>query len=104
MGSGDLLVLATPALVSMMENVAMSLAATSLSEADTTVGSEINTTHERPSAVGATIEVTATLIAVEGRKMSFSIEASDANNIIGRATHTRFVVNREKFMSKLPKA
>ena len=81
----------------------MRLAATSLPEGDTTVGSQIETTHLRPSAVGATIEVTATLTAQEGRKLTFSIEARDGDNVIGQASHVRFVVTRERFLSKLGK-
>ena len=67
MGSGDMPVLATPAMVAMMENTAMLLAQSLLTEGDTTVGSMINTTHLKPSAVDATIVVTATLTSQEGR-------------------------------------
>ncbi len=104
MGSGDMPVLATPAMVTMMENTAMLLAQSLLTEGDTTVGSMINTTHLKPSAVDATIVVTATLTSQEGRKLDFKIEAVDASNgntLIGQATHTRFVVGRERFLSKL---
>lgn len=103
MGSGDMPVLATPAMVAMMENCAMVLAAEGLAEGDTTVGSQIATSHLRPSAVGATITVEATLTAAEGRKLSFSIVAKDGENVIGEATHTRFVVTREKFLAKMGK-
>ena len=104
MGSGDMPVLATPAMVAMMENTAMLLAQSLLTEGDTTVGSMINTTHLKPSAVDATIVITATLTSQEGRKLDFKIEAVDASNgntLIGQATHTRFVVGRERFLSKL---
>lgn len=103
MGSGDMPVLATPAMVAMMENAAMTLAAQLCQEGDTTVGSMISTTHLRPSAVGATITVCATLTAQEGRKLSFSIEAKDGDNVIGQATHERFVVTRDRFLAKLAK-
>lgn len=103
MGSGDMPVLATPAMVAMMENAAMRLAANGLPEGDTTVGGQIDAAHLRPSAVGATIEVTATLTARDGRKLTFSIEARDGENVIGQATHVRFVVTRERFLSKLAK-
>ena len=104
LGSGDMPVLATPAMVAMMENTAMLLAQSLLTEGDTTVGSMINTTHLKPSAVDATIVVTATLTSQEGRKLDFEIETVDASNgniVIGQATHTRFVVGRERFLSKL---
>lgn len=103
MGSGDMPVLATPAMVAMMENAAMTLAAQLCQEGYTTVGSMISTTHLRPSAVGATITVCATLTAQEGRKLSFSIEAKDGDNVIGQATHERFVVTRDRFLAKLAK-
>lgn len=101
LGSGDLEVLATPAMVALMENAAMLCVASDLEEGSTTVGSAITTTHLRPSPIGATVEATATLTAVEGRKLSFKVVATDENGIIGEGEHTRFVVDRVKFMAKL---
>ena len=101
MGSGDMPVLATPALVAMMENCAMKLAADELADGDTTVGSFISTSHLKPSKVGAQISVTATLDAVEGRKLSFSITALDGDTLIAEASHVRFVVTRQRFLDKL---
>ncbi len=103
MGSGDMPVLATPAMVAMMENAAMTLAKPLCAEGDTTVGSLINTTHLRPSAVEATITVCATLTEQEGRKLSFSIVAKDGENVIGEATHVRYIVTRDRFLAKLGK-
>ena len=103
MGSGDMPVLATPAMVAMMENAAMTLAGNLCADGDTTVGSLINTTHQRPSAVGATISVRATLTGHEGRKLTFAIEAKDGDNVIGVATHERFIVTRDRFLAKLGK-
>lgn len=103
MGSGDMPVLATPAMVAMMENAAMTLAKPLCADGDTTVGSLINTSHLRPSAVGATISVTATLVAHEGRKLTFAIVAKDGDNVIGEAEHVRFMVTRDRFLAKLGK-
>ncbi len=103
MGSGDMPVLATPAMVAMMENAAMTLAKPLCADGDTTVGSLINTSHLRPSAVGATISVMATLVAHEGRKLTFAIVAKDGDNVIGEAEHVRFMVTRERFLAKLGK-
>lgn len=101
LGSGDLEVLATPAMVALMENAAMLCVASDLEEGSTTVGSAITTTHLRPSPIGATVEATATLTAVDGRKLSFKVVATDEKGIIGEGEHTRFVVDRVKFMAKL---
>ena len=101
MGSGDMPVLATPAMVAMMENTAMNAVAELLDDGETTVGSIINTTHVRPSAIGAEITVTATLVAVDGRKLTFDVMAKDGENMIGEGEHVRFVVDKERFLKKL---
>lgn len=100
-GSGGLDVFATPSMVALMENAAMNAVAPYLPEGSTTVGAEINTTHIKPSALGAVIEATATLTAVEGRKLLFDVEARDAAGTIGKGTHVRFIVDIERFLAKL---
>ena len=80
----------------------MNLLSSENTEGSTTVGTEINVKHLKASAIGAEITVTATLTGIEGRKRIFSIEAKDEkNNVIGTAEHQRFVVDIERFMSKL---
>lgn len=101
LGSGDMDVFATPAMVALMENAAMNAVAPHLEQGQTTVGTEISTTHIKASALGATITATAILTAVDGRKLTFSVTAREGDNLIGTGTHTRFVVDRERFMSKL---
>ena len=101
MGSGDLHVYATPAMVALMENAAMLTVAEHLPEGSTTVGAMINTSHVKPSPIGETIKTTAVLTDIEGRKLTFSIKAEDSKGIIGEAIHVRYIVDREKFMSKL---
>lgn len=101
MGSGDLHVFATPAMVALMENAAMKAVADYLPEGSTTVGAMMNTSHVKPSPVGDTVKTTAVLTAIEGRKLTFSIKAEDSKGIIGEAEHVRFIVDRERFMSKL---
>ena len=100
-GSGDLAVLATPAMCALMENAAMMAVASHLDEGCTTVGSAMNTTHIKPSGLGAIITATAVLAQVEGRKLTFNVAARDAEGMIGEGTHIRYVVNREKFLSKV---
>lgn len=101
MGSGDMPVLATPALVAMMENAAMLAARPLLQEGETTVGGSINVQHLKPSPVGAEVEATATLVQHEGRKFVFSIEARQGEVLVGTAEHVRFSVNRDRFLDKL---
>lgn len=100
-GSGDLPVLATPVMAMLMENAAMLAAAPSLQPTESTVGSMLNISHQRPTAVGSTITATATLREQEGRKLTFDVQASDEKGIIGEGTHVRFIIDRERFMAKL---
>ena len=101
MGSGDLHVFATPAMVALMENAAMLAVADYLPEGSTTVGAMMNTSHVKPSPVDEMIQATAVLTGIEGRKLTFSIKAEDSKGVIGEAEHVRYIVDREKFMSKL---
>lgn len=101
LGSGDMDVFATPAMVALMENAAMNAVAPHLEEGQTTVGTQISTSHIKASALGATITATAVLTAVDGRSLTFEITARDGENIIGEGIHTRFIVDRERFLSKL---
>lgn len=101
MGSGDLEVFATPAMVALMENAAMKAVAKELPEGSTTVGALMNTSHIKPSAMGEMISATATLTEVEGRKLTFSVVANDGKGVIGEGTHVRYIVDRIKFLSKL---
>ncbi len=101
LGSGDLNVFATPAMIALMENAAMMAVSEALPEGATTVGTEMNASHIKASGMGAEIVATAIVTSVEGRKITFNVGARDAEGMIGEGTHTRFVVDREKFMSKL---
>lgn len=101
MGSGDLSVFATPAMVALMENAAMQVAAKFCDQNQTTVGTMINVQHTKASPIGAQVDATAELISQDGRKLSFRVSASDEKGEIGHGEHQRFIVDREKFMSKL---
>lgn len=101
MGSGDLPVLATPAMMALMENAAMTAVAPELPEGSTTVGGHIESSHLKPTPVCAEVKAEATLTKVDGRKLYFTVKAMQGNTVIGEGTHLRFIVDREKFMSKL---
>lgn len=101
LGSGDMPVLATPAMMALMENAAMLAVADHLPEGSTTVGGKIESTHLRPTALGAEVEATAVLEKIDGRKLFFSVTARQGDTVIGEGTHLRFIVDREKFLSKL---
>ncbi len=103
MGSGDMPVFATPAMVALLENAAMRAVAEALPEGATTVGAEMNCSHIKPSGLGAEITATAVLIRIEGRKLTFNVGARDGEGLIGEGVHIRYIVDRERFLAKIRK-
>ena len=101
MGSGDMPVLATPAMMALMENAAMMAIAETLPEGCTSVGGHIESSHLRPSKIGDKITATAEVTKVEGKKVEFRVAAYSGETLLGEGTHLRFVVDKERFMSKL---
>lgn len=101
MGSGDMDVFATPSMVALMENAAMLCVADKLPEGSATVGVEISTSHIKASKLGSVITASATLVEVDGRRLTFEVKAWDAAGDVGKGRHVRYVVDREKFLSKL---
>lgn len=99
-GSGSLKVFATPAMVALMEKAACEALKGALDEGSTTVGTLVNVEHLSATPLNMAVNVTATVTAVEGRKICFDVEASDEVGLIGRGTHERFIVFSEKFMAK----
>lgn len=108
-GSGDMQVLATPIMTALMENAAMLAVDQELPPEQTTVGAFIKSTHVKPSPVGAEIIATAQLTNIDGRKLDFHVVAMqmphDAEEgepvVIGEGEHTRYVVDKKKFMGKV---
>jgi len=100
-GSGSLDVFSTPMMIALMEQAACECLADSLEPGQTSVGTQVNIAHTVASPLGATITATATIAHVEGRKVTFTVVANDGLNDIGSGTHGRFIVDVEKFMSKV---
>lgn len=101
LGSGDLPVLATPAMMALMENAAMLAVAPHLPEGSTTVGGHISASHIKPTPIGETVTATATVVKVDGKKIEFEVKAHCGDILLGEGSHLRFIVDREKFMSRL---
>ncbi|MBR5763637.1 MAG: thioesterase family protein [Bacteroidaceae bacterium] len=102
-GSGDMPVLATPAMLALMENAAMLAVADSLTDGETTVGGHIESSHLKPSKIGDKITATAEVIKVDGKKIEFKVSAHSNDVLLGEGTHLRFIVDRNKFIEKLNK-
>ena len=99
-GSGDLMVYATPCMVALMEGAACEAIAGVLPDTQTTVGTELNISHISATPVGLDVRAEAEVTAVEGKTITFALRAYDEAGEIGRGTHKRVIVNTQKFLEK----
>ena len=101
MGSGSLCVLATPALIAGMENVCMNCVCPFLEDGFTTVGTKVNIDHLAATPLGDTVTYSCELIEIDRRRLVFTVQAFDSKGKTGEGIHERFIVDAERFMSKL---
>ena len=99
-GSGDLLVYATPCMVALMEGAACEAIAECLSDTQTSVGTGLNIEHISATPVGLEVRAEAEVTEVNGKVITFALHAYDEAGEIGRGTHTRVLVNSQKFLEK----
>lgn len=99
-GSGSLLVYATPCMVALMEGAACEAIEEALSEGQTTVGTELNIRHISATPVGLEVRAEAEVTAVEGKAITFKVTAYDEAGVIGEGEHKRFIVNSQKFLDR----
>ncbi len=99
-GSGSLLVYATPCMAALMEGAACEALEGLLSEEQTTVGIELNLKHLAATPVGMEVRAEAEVTAVDGKILTFAITAYDEAGKIGEALHKRAIVNSQKFLDK----
>ena len=97
-GSGEVDVFATPMMI--MEQAAAGCAKEFLEEGQTTVGTEMNTSHVSATPCGMKVTACAEITAWEGRSITFSVKACDEAGVIGEGTHSRVVVPKERFEQK----
>jgi len=102
-GSGLVEVYATPAMITLMEKTAMLSVLENLPHGHNTVGTEVNIKHLKASPLGFNIQCESELVEIDGRKLVFKVWARDDEGEIGNGTHTRFIIDTEKFMAKLKK-
>lgn len=103
MGSGTLAVLATPSMIALMEGTSHQAVAPFLEPGQSTVGVLVNVRHLAATPQGMPIRIRSELIAVDGRKLTFAVEAYDALEKIGEGTHERFVIDLARFEERLKK-
>ena len=99
-GSGSLLVYATPCMVALMEGAACEAIASALPQDMTTVGTELNISHISATPVGLEVRAEAEVTAVDGKIITFQLTAYDEAGEIGKGTHKRAIVPVQKFLDK----
>ena len=101
-GSGALPVFGTPFMAAMMENAAMTALQTFLEEGQGSVGTHLDISHDAPTPVGMTVTAEAEITAVSenGRMVDFRVSAWDEKGPVGKGTHTRAIIQNEKFLAK----
>lgn len=100
LGSGTLRVYGTPAMTQLIEQAAVTLLEGNLDGGMTTVGTGIEVSHIAPSPVGSQISCQLTLSRIDRKKLTFDVEVRDEMEEIGRGSHTRFIVDAERFQTK----
>ena len=99
-GSGSLEVFSTPMMILLMEESCFMSVNDILEEGFTTVGTCVNVKHLSATPLGMKVVIKSELIKVDGRALTFKVEAYDEKGLIGEGIHERFIVNNEKFEAK----
>jgi predicted thioesterase len=100
MRSGSVEVLATPRVVALCEEATCAALAGHLPEGSTTVGMRVQIDHLQPTPVGSLVEAEAVLEKIEGRRLTFSVSASDTKGLVAAGRVTRVLVEVDRFMDK----
>jgi fluoroacetyl-CoA thioesterase len=101
-GSGSLAVLGTPRLLAWCEAATCAAIDPALDAGQTSVGTRIALEHTAPSAVGASVQVTASVVHVDGKLARFTVAARQGGRLVGSGEVTRVVVDAERFLSRVP--
>lgn len=96
-GSGNVNVFATPMMIALMEGAAVGCLKPFLQDGQTSVGTAIATSHVAATPVGMSVFATAKVVAVDGKKIDFAVSASDERGVIGEGTHSRVLVDHQRF-------
>lgn len=97
-GSGGVSVYATPAMIGLLENTSLNAVDPFLPEGYATVGTHLDVRHLAATPVGMKVTATAELIEIDRKKLVFRVEAFDEKDKIGEGTHSRFIIEKEKFL------
>lgn len=98
--SGAVEVLGTPRMIALVEEATCDALEGHLEPGTTTVAMRVQVDHLQPTGVGAEVEAEAILEKIEGRRLTFTVSASDAKGLVAAGKVTRVVVDVDRFMDK----
>ena len=101
LGSGGVNVLATPVMITLMEEAGRNAVEQKLAPGQLTVGAELHVKHLAPTPMGMRVTVRAELLAVDGRMLTFRVEAHDEKEKVGEGTHVRAIINLDRFHARV---
>jgi len=99
-GSGELPVFATPAMIALMETTASTSVKPFLPDDSSTVGTVVNIQHVSATPVGMNVNCESELIEIDRKRLVFKLSVFDECGLIGEGTHERFIINKEMFLNK----
>jgi predicted thioesterase len=100
-GSGSIEVFASPMMIALMEAAAVDCVERHLSPGQASLGTHVDVAHRAPTPPGGRVTAEAELVAIDGRSLTFRVEARDEHEVIGSGTHLRVIVDAERFRSKI---
>jgi fluoroacetyl-CoA thioesterase len=102
LGSGDVPVLGTPALLALAEGACVAAISEDLPDGETSVGTWAEIEHLKATPVGHDVCAHATLIGHHGRRLEFNVLVEDGGETIAKVRHRRVLVDRDRFLAKVP--
>jgi len=100
-GSGLLEVYSTPAMIALMEKTSFQCLEQFLNSHESSVGGEVNVRHMKATAIGETVRSKTVITLASGKRVIFEVEVYENDELIGKGTHTRFVIDKDAFMKAL---
>jgi len=101
LGSGGVNVLATPIMIALMEEAGRNAVEPLLEPGQLTVGAVLDVKHLAPTPLGMQVTARAELLAVDGRMLTFHVEAHDDREKVGEGTHVRAIINLDRFLARV---
>ncbi|NBR93309.1 MAG: thioesterase [Actinobacteria bacterium] len=100
LGSGDVPVLGTPAVIALAENATIAALAEFLEQSETTVGVRIELDHSATASIGDEVVATSKVSSLSGEKIIFEVECHSGNRLIAKGVITRVLIDRVSFIAK----